>query len=166
MEALILIFPLSYLVLNVLYGIVFMMPYYLIKEKNRIVDKREFLYILLFPSVGLGYWTYNRLARKFGPPELPRRWHIWRNMSFVHLAYLIMAVLAFYILLLNGFSGGGGGGGYGDFIVALFSAFAALFMLVILGLVFLLVAIAMLLLPLYVANSIKANHYAQQHKTY
>ncbi len=141
-----------------------MMPYYLIKEK-RIVDIREFLYVLLFPSIGLGYWTYNRLGRLYGPPDLPRRRHVWKKMHYVHIAYLVGFVLFAYIMILQSPSGGGDGS-YTDFYLGMFAIVATLFMFVIFGLVFLIVALAMLLLPFYFVNSIKANHYQnRRHST-
>lgn len=154
-----------YLIYNLLLGIVVMIPLYLVKEK-RIVDGKEFLFISLFPSAGLGYWQYNKLAREKTQPGLPRKWYVWKKMNLIHVGYLVSVLLLYYMLiagLLDGFTDVEDDG---NGIVSIFSMTAGLFVGMFLFFVFivfyLFLALLMLLVPQLTATKIKNNDLQQK----
>ena len=100
-------FALTYVLYNLLAGMMLAIAYY--RTEGRVADRREFLWLLLFPAVGLGKWRYRQKVRSSEPPEFPEKWFIWNHMVQVNWGYII-AVGLLVLIGLSGFWGFFGSG--------------------------------------------------------
>ena len=77
----------SYLIYNILAGIFLSINYY--QTESRIIENREFFWLLLFPAIGLGKWRYNQKIRLTEDVEFPEKWFIWKYMIKENWGYII-----------------------------------------------------------------------------
>lgn len=86
-----------YLLYNFMLGPFFAFYYY--KTETRIVDLKEFFFLLFFPAVGYGYWLHAKEIRANKIPEFPRKWFIWNKMIRINWGFIIAIAASGLVLL-------------------------------------------------------------------
>lgn len=87
-------FILEYLVFNLILGVIFLLPYYLYRERG-ITEVNQLLCLVGFPAIGLGLWSHKRNTKLLseGKNGLPKDYYVLRNLAFVNGLYYIYLFL-------------------------------------------------------------------------
>lgn len=88
---------LSYLIYNVMVGIVLTIVH-LVQTKGP-KEPRILLWLLFFPSVGLGYWRYAQAKQSAEKPALPENWYMWKNMVKVNWGFMAILLIGPLVLI-------------------------------------------------------------------
>jgi hypothetical protein len=149
-----------------------MVPYYFYFEKN-IEDKKEFLLLVTFPTVGLGRFLYGRASRAGNKEILPIKWYVWDKMRIVNIALLIVVfiVMVRFLLEASGVIGSGvdwaseqdNQNALGFGILMDMGIGVAWFLIsIIFGLVYIVIALLVIIIPRGIAGTIKTSYLIEQ----
>jgi protein-tyrosine-phosphatase len=86
----------AYLSYNIVLGILLGLVQLIRSGTNGSV--RNWLLLILFPAVGLGYMRFAETNLKNGIPELPEKWFMWKYMTKVNWGFLL--IIAFFPAIL------------------------------------------------------------------
>ncbi len=95
-----------YLAFNVLIGVLYYLPKYIITEGS-VNSLKELLVLCTFPVIGLGIWQYRRNAKCSQIDPYPKNFYIWKYMIRINTVFLIFfgVIFILYIFLLFGLFG-------------------------------------------------------------
>ncbi len=163
---------LAYFIFNFLAGIILSIQYF--SEKDKDFDSKEYLWLLLFPAVGMGKWRHNQEIKSAGQTEFPESWFVCKYMMKVHWGFIISVTVLSVLGLMafGGFVGSGsewasdqdsfvalGLGGIADIGIVL--VFLVLLFMAALGLVIL--SLFLILIPKLKMKNIEATSFKQKY---
>lgn len=90
----------SYVMFQIQFGLLFCLPLYFYRER-KVLDIKEFLWLIFFPAFGYGNWLYRRRFEKSLIENITRKGFLYRKYMFINFLYLVVSFICFYAWLRN-----------------------------------------------------------------